>query len=64
MLVIWFSMLVLRVTHDYEDMPLDKIDYSKYLGPDHIKDFKITKSGRASTYIGNHTGILDILLLI
>ena len=64
MLAIWLSMTIFGWSHDNEDVPQDKVDYSKYLGPDYIKNFKITKSGRASTYVCNHTGILDVLFMI
>ena len=58
----WSSVVVLGMSVVTED--LDNIDYSKYLGPEYKKEFKMSKSSRASTYVGNHSGIMDIMSLI
>ena len=61
-MIVYTSFIVMGLTVGSEDV--DDVDYSKYLGPDYQKDFKMSKSGRASTYVANHSGIMDIMSLI
>ena len=44
---------------------LDKdFDYTDYLGDNYLTDFKISRSCRCATYVLNHTGIVDIVILV
>ena len=56
------SLLVLGVTYNIKDET--DMDYSEYLGENYFLDFKISKSGRCSTFVMNHASTLDICILI
>lgn len=49
----------MRVT----DVDQADVSYEEYLGKNYERDFKITKSGRCSTYVANHSGPMDTFTL-
>ena len=57
------SMALKVIGISYECVDKD-FDYTDYLGDDYLTDFKISRSCRCATYILNHTGIVDIVVLV
>jgi len=55
------ALKVLGVTYECVDKDFD---YTEYLGENYLTEFKMSRSCRCSTYILNHTGIIDILVLV
>ena len=59
----WFAILCVGLKVRVTDVDSKEISYKEYLGENYERDFKITKSGRCSTYVLNHSGPMDIFTL-
>lgn len=57
-----FQLLSWGILVNEIEVDEDEVDYSHYLGPDYKTNFK--QEGRVSTYVCNHTSVMDPVVLI